>query len=640
MNITRPEVLLVSSFWLFTSYGGVVAAQPQAGAADPLSRPVHSIDGRAISLGSLVAALANDSGARIIVDWKTLESAGIDQQAPVEAHFHGCTVGAALHAVFSRPGLGRQQLWAMGQAIFVDNAADMPFTTRVYPIADLSRANPAMAPADAADQLVQIVESSVSPDDWKDNGGSTAEIRASADSLVVLQTAEGHAAVQAALDGLRSAMALRPSHPDFGPFSEYAVLHWPVGDVSLKGITLAEVIDVLERRTHANMLIDWKVLRDCGVALDEPVTINLRNATLGEALDALTSSHAACGLACCLVRDGVVWITAVTARDENPMPRVRVYNLKALIDTLVDYDAAHSRAMPNAPMLPRVASPQGRSRREARDAIGNLLETAAHPDSWKDNGGSGGSMQTFGDELVITQSDAGHRQVDAVLDAFAAATRPTAVPANLPPAKPSLLDATIDELHLNSASLDEAVNALVEKTHARIVVNWAALHAAGLTEVNPITVQVGDVPLHTALAITLELAGRNIKLAYRAGDDGVIRISTPTDLDHDGVTRIYNIRDLIDDFLTYERTHRPGIAAPQANNSPTAQDAVDMITKLIEDTVDTDTWKDNGGATGSLRELCGLLIVTTTPQSHEKVEGFLAKLRLRIGDFGDRGIQP
>ena len=34
------------------------------------------------------------------------------------------------------------------------------------------------------------------------------------------------------------------------------------------------------------------------------------------------------------------------------------------------------------------------------------------------------------------------------------------------------------------------------------------------------------------------------------------------------------------------------------------------FTKLIQDTVASDTWKDNGGSVGSVRELSGQLIVT------------------------------
>ena len=62
------------------------------------------------------------------------------------------------------------------------------------------------------------------------------------------------------------------------------------------------------------------------------------------------------------------------------------------------------------------------------------------------------------------------------------------------------------------------------------------------------------------------------------------------------------------------------------------QDAIDTITKMIEDTIDTDSWKDNGGSVSSLREFAGLLIVTTTAEDHQKVKAFLDKLREHLGD--------
>src|SRR6185369_4819613 len=44
-------------------------------------------------------------------------------------------------------------------------------------------------------------------------------------------------------------------------------------------------------------------------------------------------------------------------------------------------------------------------------------------------------------------------------------------------------------------------------------------------------------------------------------------------------------------------------------------------------TVSTETWKDNGGTVGSLRELSGQLIVTQTPENQRNLVKLLEQLR-------------
>jgi type II secretory pathway component GspD/PulD (secretin) len=48
--------------------------------------------------------------------------------------------------------------------------------------------------------------------------------------------------------------------------------------------------------------------------------------------------------------------------------------------------------------------------------------------------------------------------------------------------------------------------------------------------------------------------------------------------------------------------------------------------KLIEDTIHPETWKDNGGETGMIRELNGMLIVTHTEDTHRQVAELLNQL--------------
>ena len=150
------------------------------------------------------------------------------------------------------------------------------------------------------------------------------------------------------------------------------------------------------------------------------------------------------------------------------------------------------------------------------------------------------------------------------------------------------------------------------------------------------------------------MSGGAIKLAYTI-DEGVISISTEEDLAKNVVTRVYDIRDLIINVptsptrptstSTRRRRRRWWMAAVVAaaatcsvaaavvaaasedRQGPARQELVDAIIKLIEDTVSSDSWKDNGGNVGSIRELGGQLIVTQTPENQRSLVRLLEQLR-------------
>ncbi len=59
----------------------------------------------------------------------------------------------------------------------------------------------------------------------------------------------------------------------------------------------------------------------------------------------------------------------------------------------------------------------------------------------------------------------------------------------------------------------------------------------------------------------------------------------------------------------------------------TRQENIDMLTHLIEECVDPNSWRDNGGQIGAIKELGGLLLITQLPESQKQVESLLKNLR-------------
>src|SRR5690606_25926061 len=62
-------------------------------------------------------------------------------------------------------------------------------------------------------------------------------------------------------------------------------------------------------------------------------------------------------------------------------------------------------------------------------------------------------------------------------------------------------------------------------------------------------------------------------------------------------------------------------------NGPSREELVEDIIELIQETVATDSWRDNGGSIGAIQELNGQLVVTQTGENMREVISLLSKLR-------------
>lgn len=222
------------------------------------------------------------------------------------------------------------------------------------------------------------------------------------------------------------------------------------------------------------------------------------------------------------------------------------------------------------------------------------------------------------------------------------------------------LDRRLPEVKFDSVPFTDVVDFLRDITAANIFVNWRALEGAGIDKSSPVTARLRDVKFSKALMTILDdVGGGTVKLGYTI-DEGVITISTDEDLAKNVVTRVYDIRDLIINVPDFTDAPDFNISSNNTGTSgrgggggggggggnlfggqggggggpgggddagPTRQELVDSIIRLIQDTVATDSWKDNGGTVGSLRELSGQLIVTQTPENQRELVRLLEQLR-------------
>jgi hypothetical protein len=204
-------------------------------------------------------------------------------------------------------------------------------------------------------------------------------------------------------------------------------------EVNLNPATLEDAFEVLRDLTHANIVVRWPALEKVGIERKRPVKLRLWDVRLGVVLDVLLD----------IVNDGtapISWgeadgiITVSTADDIERSFRPTVYDVRDLIETIASLHPDGGREGGADP------------RTEAVDQITLLITESVAPDTWRDAGGTTGSIRELGGRLIITQSPAAKKKVEQLLNdlrrelakpapRLPAATQPVA-PATSPSAPP------------------------------------------------------------------------------------------------------------------------------------------------------------------------------------------------------------
>jgi Flp pilus assembly secretin CpaC len=208
------------------------------------------------------------------------------------------------------------------------------------------------------------------------------------------------------------------------------------------------------------------------------------------------------------------------------------------------------------------------------------------------------------------------------------------------------LERRLPEVRLEASAFADVIDFLRDVSGTNIFVNWRALEGVGIDRTTPVTARLRDVRFSKVLRTILDDVGAGgVRLGYTI-DDGVITISTEEDLASNVVTRVFDIRDLIVQIPDFDNPPQfqlqgstggggggggglfgGGQTAAGDTGAATRADLVDAIIDLIQQTVSADTWKENGGTIGSIRELQGQLIVTQTPENQRALVQLLDQLR-------------
>jgi hypothetical protein len=183
----------------------------------------------------------------------------------------------------------------------------------------------------------------------------------------------------------------------------------------------------------------------------------------------------------------------------------------------------------------------------------------------------------------------------------------------------------VHDLDLSDATFENAIDRLRTLTGANIVVHWGALEGAGVGKTTPVKVRLWDVKPNAALSAILACVQPDITVPLAWDErDGIVTVSTTDDL-RSGWTKVYDVRDLLQAMGA-----KPGVSKGQAAEEEVARTSAeveDELARIIVETVEPESWRDNGGTVGSIRYFAGWFLVTQNFEGHRKVERLLHELR-------------
>ncbi len=216
------------------------------------------------------------------------------------------------------------------------------------------------------------------------------------------------------------------------------------------------------------------------------------------------------------------------------------------------------------------------------------------------------------------------------------------------PATLRYLNERIEEVAFEEAPLDQVMEWLGTLTPMQVFPRWQTLEDAGVERDKPISMNVRDLRLSQVLWMLMkEAGGPDVVLAYRASGE-LLTISTADDLGEERVTRVYDVADLLVRVPTIQNrmsidlsqlSQQSGQGGGGGGQSIFGQGGgqrdeqdnrgregdnqdIDELIGLIIQTVEPDSWDENGGR-GTIHAYNKLLVVYNNILVHQKLGGYV-----------------
>jgi len=332
-------------------------------------------------------------------------------------------------------------------------------------------------------------------------------------------------------------------------------------------------------------------------------------------------------------------ILVTTLDDADPRELVvRSYDVRDLLQPLADPWEVRER--PGPLVVYSQAAPQPPPH---EGDLERLIEETVAWSSRGDQGGRFGSMRFFAGRLIVLRTWENQRRVGELL----AQLRKPAPPRMPSPSTPDLeiwndalkryvstdpsvgetsLKRRIPEVRLDRVPLEQAIATLADLANAALAADWPAFQSRGITRRTPVSLHLRDATLAQTLRALLD--GNSAAQFHVCVDGGCVVLGgLPGYMPEFTTTRGYDLRDWLDSVMRPPPTPAPKNIAEAAKRAELGVWQTARVISLIVETIDPNSWREQGGTAGAIKELNGRLIVTQTWENQERVAELLAALR-------------
>ena len=194
------------------------AAKTDAGAEEEpepelkgLERKLPEVNFDGVGFADVVDFLRDGTGTNIVVDWRALENAGIDRNAPVSVRLRDVSFQNALTTIlFILDAEKRLGFMANQEVLTISTREALGTSRRATQTYDLRGVLPGGTGPDRTAIVVKMITGSVDPKSWKENGGA-GEVRVQGDGLSVTTSPENQKAIANLLDQIKRLAAAAPA---------------------------------------------------------------------------------------------------------------------------------------------------------------------------------------------------------------------------------------------------------------------------------------------------------------------------------------------------------------------------------------------------------------------------------------------
>ncbi len=189
-------------------------------------------------------------------------------------------------------------------------------------------------------------------------------------------------------------------------------------EVRFDNVPFEQAIEQLRAATGVNIVPNWSALEAAAIEKDTEVSLRLNNVSAEKVIDLVLDEVGAGEVELSHeIEEGVV--TVSTREDLSRKTKTIIYNIRDLIISVPTFRGHRihldqiGKPMDGsaAQKDPSTASSGGIPVSERTVRLMELIQATIDPESWREAGGTTGSISAIGDDLVITQSSMAHRQI-------------------------------------------------------------------------------------------------------------------------------------------------------------------------------------------------------------------------------------